>query len=250
MMIVHHVLGLINALAYGLRRSKLGLVRLNVALAVLCLFLAGYNGWRGWQDGYTPAHVVSMALCLLLVSLLIWAEARHYLLFRPGQITVSARVPTLPPEKKLFLRGSGLFEVSNMRRRLVEVPVVFWATELAEYILAAKVHALNVLGLGVPAAEKGWWYIFLEPREVNSIVSGELYFGLQRRPAVRISYRTERGLEAIYLSSEDPQQVAIVVHDLQSKVQACQRRPGERGLSESPPPGASQSELPNEESRG
>jgi len=180
-------------------------------------------GLRGWLGGFTWSHGLLIVVCLLLVVLLVWAEARRYVLFRPAQVTADHEIPALAPEKKLFLHGSGPFEVSNVRRHLVEVPVVFWGTPMGEYILAAKVRGFNLLGVGVPAAEKGWWYIFLEPRRVKSVVLGQLYFGLQRRPAVHISYRAERGLEAIYLSSEDPEQIVLVSRDLRQKVAAAQR---------------------------
>ncbi|MBM4432092.1 MAG: hypothetical protein FJ026_17355 [Chloroflexi bacterium] len=216
-MIACRLLGLTNALAYGLRRAKLGFVQLNIGVVVLCLLLAGYSGLRGWLAGLTVVHGFFMVVPLLVIFVLIRAEIHHYVLFRPGHATEAVETALLPPETKLFLRGSGLFEVSNMHRYLVEVPVVFWATELSEYVLAAKVRAKNVLGLGVPAVERGWWYIFLEPRRVRRIVRGELYFGLRRRAAVCISYETERAVRAVYLSSEDPRQVALVVHDMQSR---------------------------------
>lgn len=108
-----------------------------------------------------------------------------------------------------------------MRRYLVEVPVVFWATELKEHIVAAKVRGLNVLGVGVPSAERGWWYVFLEPRRVVEIDSGELFFGLRRRPAVRVLFEGQRGREAFYLSCDSLEQLDIVRSELRAKVAAA-----------------------------
>jgi hypothetical protein len=130
---------------------------------------------------------------------------------------------TLVADQKLLVRGSGFFEVSNMRRYLVEVPVVFWTTELAEHILAAKVRAANILGIGVPAVERGWWYLFLDPPKVTEIVPGQVCFGLRCRPAVRVSYG-EKGRDVLYLSCDTGEQLATLLCELRGKAEAAQRR--------------------------
>lgn len=210
-------LGLIYAIAYALQRSKVGFLRLRIGAILLCLFGAAYRAWRGWERGFAWSDAGLIALCFLVAFLLFWADRRQYVVFRRCPAPSPEAIPDLAAEEKIFLRGSGIFEVSNMRRYLVEVPVVFWTTQLAEHILAAKVRALNILGVGVPTDERGWWYIFVEPRHVLEIESGELCFGLRCRPAVRLLYETKKGRESIYLSCESAAQLARLLKELRAK---------------------------------
>lgn len=214
MSIVDRFLGLISAPAYALQRSKVAFVRLHVAAMLLGPLAAAYVTFLDWHSRLTPMHGAVMAMCLLCSALLLWAHRQRYLVFRAAPITIPMGTPDLRAEQKLFLSGSGIFEVSGMRRYLVEVPVVFWTTGLAEHIVAAKVRALNLLGVGVPGGERGWWYIFLEPPRVLEIEPGDLCFGLRVRPAVRVLYETPRGRDALYLSCKDTQQLSVLLKEL------------------------------------
>lgn len=214
-------LGLIYAIAYALQRSKVGFLRLRIGAILLCLLGAISIAWRGWERGFAWSDAALIALCLLVAFLCFWADRGQYVVFRARPVAWTEATPDLAAEEKLFLRGSGVFEVSNMRRYLVEVPVVFWTTQLAEHILAAKVRALNILGVGVPTDERGWWYIFVEPRHVLEIESGELCFGWRCRPAVRLLYETKKGRQPIYLSCESMAQLARLLKELRAKAKAA-----------------------------
>jgi hypothetical protein len=201
MSILNQFMGLISAIAYGLRRSRFGFLPLHRVAMLIGLLGVAYAAFDGWRDGFRLAHVAIIAACAGAVVVLLWTDARHYVVFRTS--------------------GDGAFEVSNMRRYLVEVPVVFWTTELKGHIVAAKMRGLNVLGVGVPSAERGWWYVFLEPRRVVEIDSGELFFGLRRRPAVRVLFEGQRGREAFYLSCDSLEQLDILCSELRAKVAAA-----------------------------
>nr|MBC7245270.1 hypothetical protein [Chloroflexota bacterium] len=220
-------LGLIYAIAYALQRSKVGFLCLRIGAILLCLFAAASVAWRGWERGFAWSDAGLIVLCFLLAFLLFWADRRRYVVFRVRPVAWTDATPDLAAEEKLFLHGSGVFEVSNMSRYLVEVPVVFWTTQLAEHILAAKVRAFNILGVGVPTDERGWWYIFLEPRHVVEIQVGELCFGLRCRPAVRLLYETKKGRQPIHLSCESAAQLACLVKELRAKAQAASGVGGE-----------------------
>jgi hypothetical protein len=224
MTIVDRFLALISAFAYALRRSKFAFLRLHLAMMAVCLLIAGYAAYQGWQEGVTLAHVALILLCLLLLGLMLWADTHRYLVFKPRVTAVPEGTKDLAPEERIFVRGSGVFEVSDMQRYLVEVPVVFWSTQLNEHVLAAKVRAWNVMGLGVPTAERGWWYIFIDPRKVAEIEPGEICFGWRLRPAVRLLIKTGRGQEMTYLSCESVQQLAILLKELQGKTDALHSR--------------------------
>ena len=223
MSILDRFLGLISAIGYALRRSKMGFLRLHIAAMLLSLTAAVYATYRGWREGLTPVGIALITVCLLVTALLLWADTRRYVVFRQRPLAASAEATDLAPEEKLFLRGSGIFEVSNMRRYLVEVPVVFWPTQLAEHVLAAKVSAFNLLGMGVPSSERGWWYVFLEPPNVMEIEPGELCFGLRIRPAVRVLYEARKGQEVLYLSCSGREELAILLKELQDKAEAARK---------------------------
>ncbi len=224
MPILDRFLGLISALAYALQRSKIGFLRLHVGAMLLCLAGAAYVAYHGWQEGFTLGRGALVALYLMFIALLLWADMRRYVIFRCRPASGSEAVPDLSAEEKLFLRGSGFFEVSDMRRYFVEVPVVFWTTQLAEHILAAKVRAFNIFGLaGVPCEERGWWYAFIESRRVIEVVPGELCFGFRVRPAVRVLSRAKKGREVVYLSCSGAEQLAVLLKELQAKAGAACR---------------------------
>ncbi len=217
MTILDRLLGVVSALAYGLRRSKFAFVRLHAATIILCLLVVAYLAYHGIQRNLSLTQAAVIALCLTWSGLMLWAQSRRYVIFKPKPTTIPEGTQDLAPEEKLFVRGTGNFAVSNMCRYLVEAPVVFWSTQLCEHILAAKVRAWNFLGIGVPSNERGWWYIFLEPRSVIEIATGQLCFGLKLRPALRVLHHTEQGNEFLYLSCDSAQQLAILAKEIECK---------------------------------
>jgi hypothetical protein len=217
MSISHRFFGFLVALSYGLHRTKMGFVRMRVGVMVLCCFCATLSAYRGWQAGFAVAHGATIALCFSLVAVLLWADQRDYIVFREQAPAQTVTVPDLRAEEKLCLRGSGVFEVSDMARYLVEVPVVFWTTQLADHIVAAKVRALNILGIGVPSEERGWWYVFIEPRHIVEITAGDLYFGLRLRPAVRVRCDAQHTRQAMYFSCDSVGQQTRLLKELQTR---------------------------------
>jgi len=218
--ITDRVLGLLCAPAYALQRSKAGPLRLHVLAALLGVVGAAYVAFRSWLYGFSLQRVLLVLLCLLWSALLLWVHRRRYLVFRPRPSAISATTPGLRPEQKLRLRGSGIFEVSGMRRYLVEVPAVFWTTRLAEHVVAAHVRAFNLLGVGVPSAERGWWYVFIEPQRVRRIEPGEICFGAECRLAVRVDYPAGKGSASLYLSCDDQAQLQMLLKELEARAAA------------------------------
>ena len=220
MTLIDRFLGMTFAVVYALRRSKVGFLRLHVAATLVVMLAAAYTLYRGWMVGFAWWRVAVVLTCLAIVGLTLLAEIRRYVVFRARDESAAEAVE-LAPEQRVFVRGSGNFEVSHMRRYLAEVPVVFWTTELADHVLAAKVRALNILGVGVPKMEKGWWYIFLDPPKVTGIIAGELCFGTRCRPAVRVQYQAEKGIEVVYLSCDDAAQRQALLNELRAKAAAA-----------------------------
>lgn len=203
MSIVLRLLGIPLAVAYALERSRVASIRLNW-LALAGLWLASvYNVMLMLRSGPSPGPILIIAAALLLPPVLLWAHRQRYVLFRASTMATADAGSPPAAEEKLLLHGSGLFEVNEQKRYLVNVPVVFWTTRLGDHIISARVSAPNVLGVGVPADERGWWYAFVEPRQVLEITRGTLLFGLGATPAVALRYSAPGGPELLYLSSPD-----------------------------------------------
>jgi len=219
-------LGLVFAAAYALRRAKIGFVRLDAAAIAASVLAAALTVYRGWVQGWDWWHAAVALGCLAVGGLILWADARRYVVFRETDDALPIGAVELAAEQKIFVKGSGQFEVSDMRRYLAEVPVVFWTTELSDHILAAKVRAPSVLGVGVPKGERGWWYMFLNPATVREIVAGELCFGLRCRRAIRVQYDSEKGAEALYISCDGVEQHQTLLGELMAKVDAARAKQG------------------------
>ena len=210
--------------AYALERAKAGFLRLRAAALILCCLCAAITAYRVWSTGFSPSHAAILTGCLLVAGVLLWAEQRRYVVFCEQSAFAASEAPELRAEEKLFLHGSGIFEVNNMARYLVEVPVVFWTTQLGDHILAARVRALNLMGVGVPSEERGWWYMFIEPKHVREITAGHLCFGLWLRPALRVRYETEQGRQLLHLSCDSTGQQTRLLRELQTKAEAAGQR--------------------------
>jgi len=210
------VLAMVSVPAYALQRGKIGPLRLFI-VAILATVLSVIYAVVRFAQGTAALLPVLVAACgIASTALLLWARARRFVAFHP-LVPRLEPAPDLQPEEKLMLRGSGFFEVNGMRRYLVEAPAVFWTTRMPEHIVCAKVSAPNFLGVGVPASERGWWYAFLVPRHVTDIIPGRLYFGLQRRLAVRVVYSTGKEKDSIYLSCAEEAQMAILLKELRAR---------------------------------
>ena len=212
------------AAAYVVRRAKLGDIALRGLLIGTALALTIVMVVKAWWTGLVPWDAIVVICCVLAVLGLLAAETRRYVVFRKRSHPLPPGTQSLHAEEKLRLHGSGPFSVNEMQRYLVEVPTFFWSTRLGDYILAAQVQPVRALGIGVPRAESGWWYLFLDPGRIASVEAGELAFGLRRRPAVRIKYRSAKTSETVFLSCTDAQQLETLLRAL---------RPNELGQGKS-----------------
>ncbi len=224
MTVLDRFLGVAFAVAYALRRSKCGFLRLHVAAVAAAFVAAASATYLGSVGGWDWWHVAVVLGCIAVVGLILLGETRRYVVFRAKGHPAAAGCAELAAEQKISVKASGQFEVSNMRRYLVEVPGVFWTTQLCDHVLAARVRALNVLGVGVPKQEGGWWYIFLTPARVREIDPGELCFGVRCRAAVRVQYETEKGEEVVYISCDDVEQRQTLLSELRAKAEAARAR--------------------------
>jgi hypothetical protein len=118
---------------------------------------------------------------------------------------------------KVRVRATGLFEVSSMRRYLVENPADYTTFETREHCVMAHVPFTRFLVLSVAQREQvGWWYTFFQPARIRAVTEGCLHFGLRPRPAVRlriaVAGRAED--EILHFSFDDEAARSLVLADL------------------------------------
>ena len=85
--------------------------------------------------------------------------------------------------------------------------------------LTVSMGGLNLLGVGIPADERGWWYAFIESQQVLDLTDGTLHFGLSARPSLAVRYSTPKGAELLYLTCPDDGTRCRLVRALQPRKQ-------------------------------
>ena len=208
--------GLILKINYRLNRLRLGGQPLNRWLFFLSLLGILAVAVDLVESGPVTDAVVILA-CLSLMLALLWAGRRRYLIFRRAENpSLTTDGPQLAPEEKVPVRASGHFEVSGMRRYFVEAQAYFETVDTREHIIIAWTPRWSLLGLAdSPREEVGLWYVFFMPATIKEIEVGEVHFGPQPRPALKVVYQPESGSrETIYLSFDHPEQREVVLADL------------------------------------
>ena len=205
------IVGLILKASYQLSRHRIGPLRLN--LVPLVWALASGLIWRvGSLTGEQAVLIIVICLILVLVTLL--AKRQGFIIFRRQGETSSPGVARLAPDEKVAVRATGLFEVQGERRYFVEASAGFATMETREHAVMARMLSSRFL-VGAPKDDAGWWYIFFKPHKITGIEVGQIHFGLNARPAIKLGYKTEEGkVEPVYLSFDNPLQMQRVSEDL------------------------------------
>lgn len=145
-----------------------------------------------------PGGVPGLVACGVLLAVLIlmqrWAARRNYVLFtvEPPPARHSPAAPTMEPADKLLLRATGIFEVQKKVQRFTDLLAYFRSFETREHAVMAIVPASTFLAIGKwPDDEIGMWYIFFKNKEIQRIEPGQLRFGANRRPALRLALEQE-----------------------------------------------------------
>lgn len=208
------IVGLILKTSYQLNRHRIGPLRLNLAPLLFAL-ASGLIWWKvGGLTGEQTALIIVFCLILVLVTLL--AQRQGFIVFRRRELSSSSSSspPELMPDEKVAVRATGLFEVRDERRYLVEVTADFATMETREHIVMARMLDSRFL-VGAPKDDAGWWYIFFKPPMIRGIEVGEVHFGLRTRPAIKLGHRTSEGkVKPVYLSFGEPLQLQRVLEDL------------------------------------
>lgn len=188
---------LLLKLFYNLRSHRIGewsldrlLVTLAWAAAVFVLLrwiLAGQPPLAAWHWLILAALVLGGLAVIILARL---AARQNFVVFtvRPDL----AAPPSMPldPQDKVQTYATGHFEVEG-KVGFFGGLLAYWRTfATREHAVMAILHRTRFLGLARTAdAQLGMWYIFIAPENIEEVSAGDLQFGGQRHPALRITYR-------------------------------------------------------------
>jgi hypothetical protein len=230
--------GLIYQFVYKLERHRFLNIRLRHWLILLCIVLPVMMWLRVWGANHVTAILVTLGAAGVLVAIW-WAGRQLYVRFvehargaasvtppgkteaarggaTRGAVDPSSAGSPLPAMSKVRVYATGFFEVSGMRRYLVETPADYTTFETREHCVMAQMPFSRFLLLGTfDRDEVGWWYTFFQPEMIRSVSRGMLYYGLRPRPALQLQIAADHQSEVLYLSFDDEATRSLVLADLQ-----------------------------------
>jgi len=205
------LIGVILKASYQLNRHRIGPLRLNL-VPLLFALVSGLIWKAGGLAGEQAVLIIVLCLILVLVSLL--TKRQGFIVFRQQGETPSLSVARLASDEKVAVRATGLFEVRGERRYFVEATADFATMETREHVVMVRMLDSRFL-VGAPKDDVGWWYIFFKPHKITGIELGQIHFGLNARPAIKLGYKADEGKgEFVYLSFDNPLQMQRVSEDL------------------------------------
>jgi hypothetical protein len=141
------------------------------------------------------------AIALLTMILLIWGRATRYHHFRPAAPAGAPAEPcAIKGSDHVKARASGLFSVEGREQFFADLEALYHSFETREHAVMAFVPFSRFLLGGSRPEQKGMWYIFWQPAQIERIEAGNMEHGARRRPALRIAYRAEKKTEFVCLA--------------------------------------------------
>jgi len=206
------VRGIILKAGYWLHRHRIGFIPVGYAplILVAVALIAAITRLLAWQ------WVMGCTIVALVLAAIVWLAGRQgYIIFRARHFA-PLQVEPLQVDEKVAGRATGYFEVGSKRRYFVEARAYFSTVETREHILMAHIPRTRFLLIATsPRDEVGWWYVFFRPRMLHAVKTGEIYFGVQPRPALRVTHRPEASsVQTVYLSFDDADSLHRVLNDL------------------------------------
>ncbi len=183
---------LIGTYLYVLRNLRFHLwvdIPLNSWLITLILLLSPLP-----LTGILPGGLaLSLGFLLLTFTIVFsqwWARRRFYIHFvAEGQISDPGEQQPLWPEDKLLLFATGRFEVEGRRDRFTNLMAYYRTFETREHVVMARITPTRYLRLGrTPVDVLGMWYLFITPDYLNQVVAGNMYYGTEPQPALKLNF--------------------------------------------------------------
>jgi hypothetical protein len=218
MRLITRLLGPVSRISYHSRRYTLLGIPLDTLLLWACCAALAPMGWAwltrslGWGHG-----LLGMASILLIGLTLLQRAKKHTVYQRGSQATLDDEAEPLAPENLIRVRVSGPLQVEEKRGLFMDVPAVFWVTELGDYILMAQVAVRDYPLIEGPIDNEGMWYAFINPAEITAIEEGTLHFGAAI-PVLRLDYQSGEEGHTLFLGCGNAENRGRLANDILSRM--------------------------------
>jgi hypothetical protein len=147
------------------------------------------GGLYGAVMGRWWLTVLLLLLLGTVVTLYHYWRRRDFVRFEPGVAPVIVSQPLLPNEK-VPVMVTGFFGVEQKFQRFTWLPGFYRTFATREHALICQVGQRPWAKLSRwPDDDIGLWYVFFSPQTILQIQWGQLFFGADPRPAIRVTHR-------------------------------------------------------------
>ena len=193
------------------------LTRWLVVGFLFCPLLAFLGALSARSPWVLAGPIILLVLGGLGIIFLWKVKQAGFLHFEPEESQPQIDPLALPFPERVEVRASGIFKVNNAARYFVEQPAHYQTFHTRERVIMLNVPQTRYLLLTFSAeADVGWWYTFFTPKIIRKLEVGQLHFGREVRPALRLSYLPEEADsdETLYLSFKTEPERRAVLSDL------------------------------------
>ncbi len=207
------MMGRLLKLSHQLSRHYYGALPVGTWIVIVGLLLAAIGLWRRWHPA-VPAAAGLIAMAGL--ALLIWGRALRYHRFQPDPNAQLPEAPHTPLRglEHLKVRATGRLSVEGKEHFFVNLEAIYHTFETREHAVMAHVPWTRFLLARSRRQHVGMWYAFFKPEDILRIEIGQMEYGLQRRPALRLRYRSQKGEEMVLLTFSSDRDLARALSDL------------------------------------
>ena len=140
-----------------------------------------------WWHWLAPAAVVLGSLALSALGR--WSASKDYVKFDTEPSATLPAPVALSPSDKVSVRATGHFAVEGRAQDFADLQG-YWRTFASrEHTVMAVAPDSRFLVLGkLPEDLIGMWYIFFMPEAIRDVTPGQLTFGVDAGPALRVRY--------------------------------------------------------------
>ncbi|NOZ51111.1 MAG: hypothetical protein GXP37_13865 [Chloroflexi bacterium] len=141
----------------------------------------------GYLPGGAGLSVVLVGLAMGFGVSRWWGRRHLYVHFVPTASLIPNRPqPPLRPGDKLLLHVVGYLGVEGKEADFTGLIAYYRTFETREHAVMARQTPSRFWWGRTPGRLLGMWYYFVQPHELRRVVEGQVYFGAQPQPALRL----------------------------------------------------------------
>ena len=186
---MHRLLGRYLRFLHDAHNHSFIEVRIATWINFALLLLAALALLGGLPGGRMTGYFLVGIILILLISNRI-ARRRYYVHFVSRPLSQPSQ-PDSPlwPDDKVLHRATGYFLAEGQEASLTDLPAYYRTFETREHVIMARKTLTHFHGIGLPDPDLlHMWYMFMPPAQLQKVLPGDLYFGAESRPAIKIAY--------------------------------------------------------------